>query len=257
MRHRKTVKKINKPADHRRALLRNLMTSFFEHEKVVTTKSRAKAAQQVAERLIKYSIGGTLEGKRRIVQYLRNRDAAHKLIKLGSEKFSDRPKGGYTAIYKLGYRKGDGAEMAILKLLIEPIEKKPRKHRMRKEEIAEVIEAVDKFDEEIEETAVDIVDEKPIQTETVENEEISEEEVAEEIKVIEALKEDSEPAEIETEPIDQEIETKTEQVDEEIAEPESIETEMIAENDADAVQEKTPEIESEEKPEKEESEEEE
>ena len=137
MRHRKAIRKIGKPTAHRKALLRNLVTSFFQNEKVITTKARAKAAQQVAERLIRYSISGTLEDKRRIISYLKNRETAHKLIKLGAEKFANVPRGGRTAVYKLGYRKGDGAEMAVLSLLLEPIEKKKKKKRAKKEKVIE------------------------------------------------------------------------------------------------------------------------
>ncbi|MCD6595284.1 50S ribosomal protein L17 [bacterium] len=137
MRHRKAIRKIGRPTAHRNALLRNLVTSFFQHDKVVTTKAKAKAAQQVAERLIKYSISGTLEDKRRIISYLKNREVAHKLIKLGVEKFTDAPRGGRTAIYKLGYRKGDGAEMAVLSLLIDSIEKKKTKKHAKKEKVIE------------------------------------------------------------------------------------------------------------------------
>ena len=137
MRHRKAIRKIGKPTAHRKALLRNLVTSFFQNEKVITTKARAKAAQQVAERLIRYSISGTLEDKRRIISYLKNRETAHKLIKLGAEKFANAPRGGRTAVYKLGYRKGDGAEMAVLSLLLEPIEKKKKKKRAKREKVIE------------------------------------------------------------------------------------------------------------------------
>ena len=140
MRHRKAIRKIGKPTAHRKALLRNLVTSFFQNEKVITTKARAKAAQQVAERLIRYSISGTLEDKRRIISYLKNRETAHKLIKLGAEKFANAPRGGRTAVYKLGYRKGDGAEMAVLSLLLESTKKKEKKKRRAKKE--KVIEAV-------------------------------------------------------------------------------------------------------------------
>ena len=143
MRHRKTVHKINKQPAHRRALLRNLLTSFFKHERVMTTRAKAKAAQEVAERLIRYAISGTLADKRRIISYLRERDVAHKLIRLGQENFAKREhRGGFTAVYKYGFRKGDGAEMAILTLLTEEI---PKDKKKRKKKVAEpeVIEAVE------------------------------------------------------------------------------------------------------------------
>ena len=143
MRHRKTVHKINKQPAHRRALLRNLLTSFFKHEKVITTRAKAKAAQEVAERLIRYAISGTLADKRRIISYLRERDVAHKLIRLGRDNFARREhRGGFTAVYKYGYRKGDGAELAVLTLLVEELPK-DRKKRKKKAAEPEVIEAVE------------------------------------------------------------------------------------------------------------------
>ncbi len=142
MRHRKKVKKLCRPADHRRAMLRNMVTSLFAHHTITTTVAKAKAARQVAERLIRYAISGTLADKRRIITYLRDRRVAHDLIRLGREKFADRPRGGYTAVYRLGPRKGDGAQMAILKLLVEPLERKRRRRRAAAE-APEVIEAVE------------------------------------------------------------------------------------------------------------------
>ncbi len=164
MRHRKTVHKINKQPAHRRVLLRNLLTSFFKHEKVVTTRAKAKAAQEVAERLIRYAISGTLADKRRIIAYLRERDVAHKLIRLGRENFAKRGhRSGFTAVYKYGFRKGDGAEMAVLTLLLEDLPK-DKKRKKKKYEEPEVIEAVETASEETTET----VESAPAGEETVE-----------------------------------------------------------------------------------------
>ena len=189
MRHRKTVHKINKQPAHRRALLRNLLTSFFKHERVITTRAKAKAAQEVAERLIRYAISGTLADKRRIISYLRERDVAHKLIRLGQENFAKREhRGGFTAVYKYGFRKGDGAEMAILTLLTEEI---PKDKKKRKKKVAEpeVIEAVETPVEETpvetapaEETTAEATTE-PVVEETSETETVSEETATTEEKV--------------------------------------------------------------------------
>ncbi len=143
MYHRKALLKIGKSADHRNALLRNMVTSFFECGQVETTTGKAKAAQQVAERLITYAIDGSLANKRRIIQFLRDREVAHKLIKLGQENFAPRakntPGGGFTAIYKTGFRKGDGSEMAQLTLLLEPIPgKKHHTHAKKSPDVIEV-----------------------------------------------------------------------------------------------------------------------
>ena len=174
MRHRKKVKKLSRTASHRRAMLRNMLTSLFKHETITTTVAKAKAARQVAERLIKYAISGTLADKRRIIAYLKDRDTAHKLIRLGKEKFADRPRGGYTAIYRLGFRKGDGAELALLKLLVEPKEKKRRKKRPEEVEEAKVIEAAEEEEFEVfkeEEFEEELAEEAGIVAEEEETEE--------------------------------------------------------------------------------------
>jgi large subunit ribosomal protein L17 len=140
MRHRKRIDKLSRPADHRKAMLRNIVTSLFERYSVQTTVSKAKAARKVADRLITYSISGTLADKRRIISYIKNRDVAHKVIKLGQDNFSNRSPGGYTAVYNIGWRKGDGAKIVLLQLLVEEIEGKKRKKRAKGKIEHEVIE---------------------------------------------------------------------------------------------------------------------
>jgi len=217
MRHRKTVHKINKQPAHRRALLRNLLTSFFKHERVITTRAKAKAAQEVAERLIRYAISGTLADKRRIISYLRERDVAHKLIKLGQENFAKREhRGGFTAVYKYGFRKGDGAEMAILTLLTEeiPKDKKKRKKKVAEPEVIEAVEAP------VEETPVEAAPAEEV------GEEAAAEPAAEETPEAEAVSEEiataEEKVEAEAESVE-ETEEKPEQSAEETPEPEGAE----------------------------------
>ncbi len=90
--------------------------------------------------MIRYSISGTLADKRRIISYLRDRKVSHELIKLGKEKFAESPRGGYTAIYRVAPRKGDGAPMALLKILVD---RKPMETKKSKAPKHEVIEAVE------------------------------------------------------------------------------------------------------------------
>jgi len=140
MRHGKKIRKLSRIAGHRRAMLRNLATSIFQYQTIKTTVPRAKEVRKVVERLIKYSIGGTLADKRRIISYLTNRSVAHELIKMGKENFANRAKGGYTAIYHIAKpRAGDGSEMVLLKILKEAREKK----RKRKTSEPDVIQAVE------------------------------------------------------------------------------------------------------------------
>ena len=116
MRHGDRVKKLGRTREHRRALLKNLCRSLFIFEKIKTTLPKAKAARQKAERLIEYAKRNDLAAKRQIYRYVPD----HKLVKIICDdigpKFADRS-GGYTRIYRLGPRLGDGAEMAILELV--------------------------------------------------------------------------------------------------------------------------------------------
>lgn len=116
MRHGDRVKKLGRTREHRRALLKNLCRSLFIFEKIKTTLPKAKAARQMAERLIEYAKRNDLAAKRQIYRYVPD----HKLVKIICDdigpKFTDRS-GGYTRIYRMGPRLGDGAEMAILELV--------------------------------------------------------------------------------------------------------------------------------------------
>ncbi len=116
MRHGNRVKKLGRTREHRRALMRNLCRSLFIFEKIKTTLPKAKAARQVAERLIEFAKKNDIAAKRRIYQYLPD----HKLVKIICDeigpKFAGR-NGGYTRIYRIGPRLGDGAEMVLLELV--------------------------------------------------------------------------------------------------------------------------------------------
>ena len=116
MRHGDRVKKLGRTREHRRALLRNLCRSLFIFEKIKTTLPKAKATRQMAERLIEFAKRNDLAAKRQIYRYVPD----HKLVKIICDeigpKFANRS-GGYTRIYRMGPRLGDGAEIAILELV--------------------------------------------------------------------------------------------------------------------------------------------
>ena len=116
MRHGDRIKKLGRKKEHRRALLNNLCRALFIHEKIKTTLPKAKETRRIAERLIGFAKQNTLAAKRNLYRYLPD----HKLVKILCEeigpKFMDR-QGGYTRIYRLGPRLGDGAEMAIIELV--------------------------------------------------------------------------------------------------------------------------------------------
>jgi large subunit ribosomal protein L17 len=116
MRHGDRVKKLGRKKEHRQMLLRNLCRSLFIHEKIRTTISKAKEARRLAERLIEHAKTNDLAAKRTIYRFIPD----HKLVKIICDEIGPRfaqRQGGYTRIYRLGPRLGDGAEMAILELV--------------------------------------------------------------------------------------------------------------------------------------------
>ena len=119
MRHRKDHRKLGRSPSHRRAMLRNLATSLLEHEEVRTTAPRAKEVRRIAERMITLGKRGTLHARRHALRTLRSKDVAAKVFSGLAERYAERP-GGYTRILKLGKRRGDGAEMAIVQLVDQP-----------------------------------------------------------------------------------------------------------------------------------------
>ena len=116
MRHRVHGRKLGRPTPHRRALLRSLCTSLFEHERITTTVQKAKEVRPLAEKLITLGKRESLHARRQAAAFLLRAAVVQKLFDTIATRFADR-NGGYTRIVKLGYREGDGAELAILELL--------------------------------------------------------------------------------------------------------------------------------------------
>ena len=116
MRHRVHGRKLGRPTPHRRAMLRNLCTSLFEHERITTTVQKAKEVRPLAEKLITLGKSGGLHARRQAAAQLLNAAVVKKLFDTLASRFADR-NGGYTRIIKLGYRRGDGADSAIIELL--------------------------------------------------------------------------------------------------------------------------------------------
>lgn len=115
MRHLKSGRKLSRSGAHRKAMLRNLVTSLFEHEQVRTTDAKAKELRRVADRLVTLAKRGTLDARRRAAAYVRTKSVVRKLFSEVAERFRNRP-GGYTRIVKLGYRHGDAARMSVIEL---------------------------------------------------------------------------------------------------------------------------------------------
>ena len=109
-------RKLGMPTDQRRAMLRNQVTSFLENGKMTTTVTRAKETRSMAEKMITLGKKGTLAARRQALAYITKEDVVTKLFNEIAPKYADR-NGGYTRIYKLGERRGDAAQMAILELV--------------------------------------------------------------------------------------------------------------------------------------------
>jgi large subunit ribosomal protein L17 len=115
MRHRRRVHQLGKPADQRKALLRSLTTELIRHGRITTTKARARAVREEADRMITLAKDGSLPARRRAMGYIYDKQLVHALFSQAGERYGDR-QGGYTRIVKTVRRRGDNAEMAIIEL---------------------------------------------------------------------------------------------------------------------------------------------
>ena len=116
MRHRKKGRSLSRTASHRRATLRNMATSLFRHERIETTEAKAKELRPFAERLITLARRGDLHARRLAGRNIADREVLGKLFDDLGPRFAERP-GGYTRVLKLGARRGDGADMALIELV--------------------------------------------------------------------------------------------------------------------------------------------
>jgi len=128
MRHLKAGRKLNRSAAHRKALLRNLVTSLIQHEQVRTTDAKAKELRRVADRMITLGKRGGLHARRQALAYVRSAAVVRKLFDEMATRFRTRP-GGYTRIVKLDRRAGDGASMAMLELVGAEFKAKVKKKK--------------------------------------------------------------------------------------------------------------------------------
>lgn len=115
MRHRKKGRELSRTRSHKRATLRNMATSLFRHERIRTTQAKAKELRPFAERLITEAREDDVASRRRVRRHIADREVLGKLFDDIAPRYRDQ-EGGYTRILKLGARKGDGAEMAIIEL---------------------------------------------------------------------------------------------------------------------------------------------
>jgi large subunit ribosomal protein L17 len=116
MRHRVAGKKLGRKTAHRVMMFRNMVTSLLDKERIRTTLDRAKAVRPIAERMITLGKSETLHARRRALAFVKDAAVVKKLFDTLAPRFSQRP-GGYTRIIRLGFRDGDGAQMAYLELI--------------------------------------------------------------------------------------------------------------------------------------------
>jgi len=109
-------RKLGRPSDQRRAMLRNLVTSFLKYGKIETTEMRAKETRSIAEKMITLAKRGDLHARRQVLSYVTEEEVVKNLFDNIAPKYSER-QGGYTRMYKVGPRRGDGAEVVILELV--------------------------------------------------------------------------------------------------------------------------------------------
>ncbi len=136
MRHQVKSVRLGRDSAQRKALLRNLVTSFLEKERITTTHSKAKAVKPVAEKMITLAKKNTLHTRRQALSYIYKKTVVQKLFEDIGPRFMERP-GGYARIVKIGPRAGDGTEMAVIELVGSEFKKKTKK----KEKLSEKAKA--------------------------------------------------------------------------------------------------------------------
>jgi large subunit ribosomal protein L17 len=165
MRHRKDHRRLGRKAEHRRALLRNLVTALFQYERIETTVAKAKEARRIAERMITFGKQGDLAARRHVSRFVIKPEVTAKLFSTIAPWYADR-NGGYTRIIRVGHRLGDAGETAYLELVKTTEQKeKERADRIAAAEARALAKSGEKpsskkkADEETDENAV--AEEKP------------------------------------------------------------------------------------------------
>lgn len=111
-----TLRKLGRPTDHRNAMIRNLVTSLLKNERIETTVTRAKETKRMTDKMITLAKRGDLHARRQLLAYVYEEDIVTKLCEEIAPRYEER-NGGYTRVLRVGPRRGDGAELAILELV--------------------------------------------------------------------------------------------------------------------------------------------
>jgi large subunit ribosomal protein L17 len=132
MRHRVAGRKLSRHTQHRELMFRNMVVSLLTHERIKTTLPKAKELRSWADKIVTLGKKGDLAARRRAFDLLRDRDAVKKLFEEIAPRFKDR-QGGYTRIYKTGWRPGDAAPLSLIELTsYAPLEKEKKKSVVKK-----------------------------------------------------------------------------------------------------------------------------
>ena len=116
MRHRKSGRQLSRNSSHRWALMRNLVTALLREEKIRTTDPKAKELRRWADRVITLGKAGSLHARRQVLGIVQDKAVVRKLFDTIAPRFKERP-GGYTRIIKIGWRRGDAAQMSLIELV--------------------------------------------------------------------------------------------------------------------------------------------
>ncbi|MFT4050828.1 MAG: 50S ribosomal protein L17 [Microbacterium sp.] len=149
---------------HERLLLANLAAALFTHRSITTTETKAKRLRPLAERLVTFAKRGDLHARRRVLSVIGDKEVVHVLFTEIAPLVADR-EGGYTRITKIGNRKGDNAPMAVIELVLEPVNPKPKAAKKSAPKAAPVEDdAADEVEAEIAEAEAEAAD---VETEAV------------------------------------------------------------------------------------------
>ena len=132
MRHRKAGNQLGRNTSHRRAMLRNMVTSLFKYEQIETTDAKAKAIRPIAEKMVTLAKRGDLHARRQALSYMQDKEVTHRLFNELKGRFSSR-EGGYLRIVKKGFRKGDGASISVVQLLSNDEGRQPQRTDCKKD----------------------------------------------------------------------------------------------------------------------------
>ena len=174
MRHKISGRKLGRNSSHRKAMMRNMVTSLLDHEKITTTDARAKELRKLTEKMITLGKHGTLHARRQALQVIMDKNVVAKLFDRLAPRYADRP-GGYTRIVKLGYRQGDNAALSLIELVEEEFTPKQKKEKP----VEKVVEAAPVKETVAEEAPVE---EAPVEEAPVEEAQVEEAPAEEEKK---------------------------------------------------------------------------